>query len=174
MLPRAPYTIIRTGWKSQKCAIERFLHIKPLSCPNNAVLGVWLGIMPVKIICVGTVFYSNDALTKSQGHVCPTRYHQLFNLFLLSGEYLPNKKLSVRLLTGIWCLMAVVLINSYTGNLTSYLSVPKLNPIPNSFAELAASNEFKLSIQANSVLMKSIMVKNNVCIEPKLTLEYLN
>jgi hypothetical protein len=55
--------------------------------------------------------------------------------------------------------MAVVLINSYTGNLTSYLSVPKLNPIPNSFDELAMSSDYKLSIQANSVLMKSITVK---------------
>ena len=63
------------------------------------------------------------------------------------------------MLTGMWCLMAVVLMNSYTGNLTSYLSVPKLNPIPNSFEELAASSDYKLSIQANSVLMKSIMVK---------------
>ena len=62
----------------------------------------------------------------------------------------------------MWCLMAVVLINSYTGNLTSYLSVPKLNPIPNSFGELAASSDYKLSIQANSVLMKSITVKNRV------------
>ena len=63
------------------------------------------------------------------------------------------------MLTGMWCLMAVVLINSFTGNLTSYLSVPKLNPIPNSFEELAASSNYKLSIQANSVLMKSITVK---------------
>ena len=55
--------------------------------------------------------------------------------------------------------MAVVLINSYTGNLTSYLSVPRLNPIPNSFDELADSSDYKLSIAANTVLMKLIMVK---------------
>ena len=58
--------------------------------------------------------------------------------------------------------MAVVLINSYTGNLTSYLSVPKLNPIPNSFEELAASSDYKLCILANSILSKSILV--NMCV----------
>ena len=62
----------------------------------------------------------------------------------------------------MWCLMAVVLINSYTGNLTSYLSIPKLNPIPNSFDELVSSSDYKLSIAANTILMKSIMVKNRV------------
>ena len=61
--------------------------------------------------------------------------------------------------------MAVVLINSYTGNLTSYLRIPKLDPIPNSFGELAASSDYKLSIQADTVLMKSILVK--MCVTHK-------
>ena len=98
----------------------------------------------------------NFWINRSWHAISPTVY---LNFDLLSGNYLPNKKLSVRMLTGIWCLMAVVLINSYTGNLTSYLSVPRLNPIPNSFDELADSSDYKLSIAANTVLMKLIMVK---------------
>ena len=96
------------------------------------------------------------------------------NFVLISGGYLPNKKLSVRVLTGMWCLMAVVLINSYTGNLTSYLSIPKLNPIPNSFEELAASSDYKISLQANTVLTKSIMVKRCVTNQISISNEPLN
>ena len=41
------------------------------------------------------------------------------------------------LLIGPWVLMMTVLTLSYTSTLVSYLTVTKLEPIPNSFEELA-------------------------------------
>ena len=45
------------------------------------------------------------------------------------GPYIPLRQTSFRLAAGVWCLMSLVLINAYSGNLISYLSVPKLKPV---------------------------------------------
>ena len=65
----------------------------------------------------------------------------------------------MRILAGVWCLMSIVIVYSYTGKLTSYLTVPKLRPIPNSFEELAQNENYKLAVQANTVLAQSILVR---------------
>lgn len=54
--------------------------------------------------------------------------------------------------------MCVVIINSYTGNLTSYLTIPALNPIPNSFEELAARDDLSIIVEDKSVLAEQILV----------------
>lgn len=55
--------------------------------------------------------------------------------------------------------MAVVLVNIYSGNLFSYLAVPKLNPIPNTFDELAEKYpQQKITLEANSVMADMFMV----------------
>jgi len=55
--------------------------------------------------------------------------------------------------------MAVVLVNIYTGNLFSYLAVPKLNSIANTFDELADRYpQLQITIEANSVLGQIILV----------------
>ena len=71
---------------------------------------------------------------------------------------MPKKQLAIRILTGTWFLMALVLLYSFTGNLTSYLATPKLESIPNSFEELAARTDYKISVIANSVLSQTIKV----------------
>ena len=55
--------------------------------------------------------------------------------------------------------MCVVIINSYTGNLTSYLTIPALKPIPNSFEELAASKDISLIVDHKSVLAEQILAR---------------
>lgn len=55
-----------------------------------------------------------------------------------------NSRSAVRLSVGVWVLMSGVLIAVFTTLLTSYLTVPKLKPIVNSFRELGASNHYKL------------------------------
>ena len=54
--------------------------------------------------------------------------------------------------------MCVVIINSYTGNLTSYLTIPALNSIPNSFEELAAREDLSIIVEDKSVLSEQILV----------------
>ena len=60
---------------------------------------------------------------------------------------------------GIWCLMTVVLANAYAGNLLSFLSVPKLEPVINSLKELAHSKKFQLLIQAQSEISFRFLVR---------------
>ena len=59
---------------------------------------------------------------------------------------------------GIWLLLMVVLINSYTGVLTSRMTVPKLDSIPQSLEELAARREYKVTVMKESFLAKAFLV----------------
>ncbi len=54
--------------------------------------------------------------------------------------------------------MALVLINAYSGNLVSYLTVPKLKPIVSSFEDLASSLHLKVAVDAKSVLADRFLV----------------
>ena len=49
--------------------------------------------------------------------------------------------LTFRLVLGFWLLMTVVLINAYTSTLTSFLTVVKLEPIPDTLEEMVAYYE---------------------------------
>ena len=77
-----------------------------------------------------------------------------------AAEYFAIKTLPTRLVLSTWCLMCVVIINSYTGNLTSYLTMPALQPIPNSFQELALSKEISFIVDDSSVLAERVLVRS--------------
>ena len=74
-----------------------------------------------------------------------------------TGGYIRNKNLSLRILAGVWCLMAVSFVASYTGDLTAYLTAPQFSPIPNSFDELANSNNARITLQENTILAQQIL-----------------
>ena len=78
------------------------------------------------------------------------------------AEYFRERKLFVRILVATWCLMALILVNSYTGNLTSYLSIPKVSPIPSSFEDVAYKTRTGLTVESKSVLSEHILVTNVV------------
>ncbi len=53
----------------------------------------------------------------------------------------------------------VVVINAYTGTLTSQMTAPKLKPIPQSLEELAyMKKEYQITIMDNYFLAYSILV----------------
>jgi hypothetical protein len=58
--------------------------------------------------------------------------------------------------------MAVVLANAYAGTLFSFLSVTKLEPIVNSFEELAHSKNLQLIVQAHTELAIRFLVTNSI------------
>ena len=62
------------------------------------------------------------------------------------------------MLLAFWCLTCVIFVNSYTGNLISYLTVPALESVPNSFEELAARKDLSLIIEDKSILAEEILV----------------
>ncbi len=79
----------------------------------------------------------------------------------LKGHFLATgiSRFSLRILLGIWLLMMVVLINAYTGTLTSHMTAPKLKPIPQSLEELAIrTNEYQITIMQNYLLADSFLV----------------
>lgn len=55
----------------------------------------------------------------------------------------------------------VVLVYAYTGVFTSILAVPKLEPVINSFSELAKSRRFKLTMDMGTLQTEQILVKKN-------------
>jgi Ligand-gated ion channel len=82
----------------------------------------------------------------------------LFNLTNVTGEYIHGRNFGLRILLTAWCLMCVILINAYTGNLTSYLAVPSVKPIPNSFEELAARKDLQIMVEDKGQLAEDILV----------------
>lgn len=66
---------------------------------------------------------------------------------------------SFRILVGAWILIATVLVNSYSGTVVSYLTVPKMKSPINTFEDLAASNDVEILIKADVVIGQQMMVK---------------
>ena len=59
---------------------------------------------------------------------------------------------------GTWILVTVVLANSYSGTLFSFLSVAKLQPAINSLEELAKNTHIQLILQARTEITDRILV----------------
>ncbi len=60
----------------------------------------------------------------------------------------------------------VVLINAYSGVLTSLLTVPKLEPIANTLKEVAESGKLRLTLEKGSGVAKNVLVsydENHCC-----------
>lgn len=62
-------------------------------------------------------------------------------------------------MVGGWLLAMTVLVNSYSSTVISYLTVPKMKPIINSFEDLAASYDVGIVIREDVVLLQQILVR---------------
>ena len=56
--------------------------------------------------------------------------------------------------------MVMIVIYSYTTTLMSYMTVRKLEPIPNSLEELTNNRSFEFTIDHRSIFVEYIMVQN--------------
>lgn len=67
---------------------------------------------------------------------------------------------------GLWLLMMVILTNLYMSTLTSYLTVIKLKPIPNSMEDLAFNYEHQdeclLTMQKGHLLLQTFSVRDKI------------
>lgn len=77
-----------------------------------------------------------------------------------------TSRLILRVMLGLWLLMAVVLGNVYSSMLTSFLAVPKLETIPNSFEELATNykhvDECLLTVQQGHPVISRFYVSKMI------------
>lgn len=104
------------------------------------------------------------AITANQGRRVQS-YNNNLPIFsycrvLLKGQMATGiSRLSLRIMLGFWLLMMIVLINAYTGTLTSQMTAPKFKPIPQSLEELAyMKKEYQITIMDNYFLANSFLV----------------
>ncbi len=71
---------------------------------------------------------------------------------------------SLKILTGVWLLSIVVLINGYAGVLTSLLTVPKLRPIAQTLKDVAESTELRVTCEKNSYFSDIFLVIFSFCV----------
>lgn len=76
---------------------------------------------------------------------------------------------SIRMALAAWLLAMVVIVYAYTGVLTAYLTVSKLEPTVDTIEQLASSNRYRITMERSTLLSKQIMVYqharkgNSVC-----------
>ena len=86
--------------------------------------------------------YKFTLLLKIQSNVVLGHKKNLFeSLANRDAEFSLAKKLVV----AVWCLIAVVFVNSYTSSLVSYLTAPRFVPLINTVQDLADSRELQVS-----------------------------
>nr|CAH0101184.1 unnamed protein product [Daphnia galeata] len=68
-----------------------------------------------------------------------------------------NSRLSFRVLAGVWVLCAMVLVNSYTGIVTSSLTTPKMKPSIDSFEDLVASKGTGIVLRSDTAMGVQIL-----------------
>jgi len=58
----------------------------------------------------------------------------------------------------VWLLSLVVLQNGYNGVLTSFMTVPKLEPVFNTLEEVLADGRYRITDQKHSVMTNQFLV----------------
>ncbi|XP_046446905.1 glutamate receptor ionotropic, delta-1-like [Daphnia pulex] len=81
----------------------------------------------------------------------------VINIITNQGGNIPVIRFSFRILVGGWLLVATVLVNSYSGTVVSYLTVPKMKPPINTFEDLANSKDVGILIKEDVVIGLQIL-----------------
>lgn len=76
------------------------------------------------------------------------------------GNYIRySSRTGIRLVLSAWLLSMVVIVYAYTGVLTAYLTVQKLEPTVDTFEQLASSNcRFRITVEKDTLFSNQIMV----------------
>ncbi|XP_046452808.1 glutamate receptor ionotropic, delta-2-like [Daphnia pulex] len=132
---------------------------------------VWLSILftMVVMVCLMTVLtiihsrsLTNKFETRETTRLSIWQTASCYAIFVINiianqGGSVPGSRLSFRILMGAWLLAAMVLVNSYSGTVVSYLTAPKMMPSINTLEDLAASEDVGVVLFDNSVIEQDIM-----------------
>ncbi|KAK4019074.1 hypothetical protein OUZ56_001104 [Daphnia magna] len=66
-------------------------------------------------------------------------------------------RFSFQILVGTWLLVAMVLVNSYSGTVVSYLTVPKMKPSIHTFEDLAANPDVGIILKVDTDIGQKIL-----------------
>ncbi len=75
-----------------------------------------------------------------------------------SGSIPYVKRSAIRIAMAVWLLSLVVLQNGYNGVLTSFMTVPKLEPVFNTLEEVLADGRYRITDQKHSVMTNQFLV----------------
>nr|CAH0102497.1 unnamed protein product [Daphnia galeata] len=89
--------------------------------------------------------------------VTPRQHSKTLTLLEYGRGNVAAVRLSFRILVGAWLLVATVLVNSYSGTVVAYLTVPKMKPSINTFEDLAASEDVQLLIKEDVIIGQQIL-----------------
>ncbi|KZS20608.1 Uncharacterized protein APZ42_012667 [Daphnia magna] len=83
----------------------------------------------------------------------------LYGLVILLGQggRLPCNRLSLRLIAGSWCLMAVVLSYGFSGTLISNITAPKYEPVINTYEDMANSKTMRITVASGSPFAENML-----------------
>ena len=89
---------------------------------------------------------------------CELNYFYAMNMMRTGGN-IAVVRFSLRSLVGVWLLIATVLVNSYSGTVVAYLTVPKMKPAINTFEDLVANEDVGFIIKDDVIIGQQILVK---------------
>ncbi|XP_045025959.1 glutamate receptor ionotropic, delta-1-like [Daphnia magna] len=82
----------------------------------------------------------------------------MLSLITNQGAYIAGARfMSLRVLLGVWVLMATVLVNVYSGTVISYLTVPRTKPPINTFEDLAANRDVGIILRTEALITQHIL-----------------
>lgn len=83
--------------------------------------------------------------------------HIILIFIYFEGHVIQVNRLPFRILIGSWVLVATVLVNSYSGTVISYITVPKMKSPINTFEDLVASSDVNLILLADTITKKQTL-----------------
>ena len=86
----------------------------------------------------------------------------IFLSFLGQPTIRPIDHFSFRILVGGWLLIAIVLVNSYSSTIISYLLVTKMKPSINTFEDVFNSKEIGIVLREDYATGKQILASKSV------------
>ncbi|XP_057369972.1 glutamate receptor 1-like [Daphnia carinata] len=81
----------------------------------------------------------------------------VINIMTNQGTSIAVRRFSFQILVGTWLLVAMVLVNSYSSTVVSYLTVPKMKPSIQTFEDLAASPAVGLILKVDTDIGQKIL-----------------
>ena len=79
-----------------------------------------------------------------------------------SAQQCPDYKLSSRIVAALWCLTSVILVNSYTTTLVSYMTSTKLVPVIDSIEDLAAKPDYQFMVETSTSFESTMLVRTPI------------
>jgi len=116
---------------------------------------VWLSLA---IFTAAVIILANILNRKVNCNLNGSRRLQISDATITNNDRVYRQRYLLKfLLLGTWGLMMTVLANAYTTTIISFLTIPRLKPLPNTYEELAKEPKFQLTLEWDHVKTLTIL-----------------